>query len=239
MNKESIWSSAILGIAIGLGVALAGLSIGSALYQLKASQRYVTVKGLAEKTVRADLAIWPISFQTVGNELVPVQNRMESNRNNTVAFLKKLGFDDQEISFSAPLIRDTGTEVAYGGKAPKYQYVAQTSVVVRSDKIDLVKSGAEKLGALIHQGIILMPANWENKTSYSFTKLNDIKPDMIRQATLNAREAASQFAKDSGSKVGAIRNASQGYFTIEDRDANSPDWKKIRVVTTIEYFLRK
>lgn len=238
MNKDSILSAAILGIAIALGLSVAGISISRALYHFKASQRVVTVKGLAENTVRANLAIWPLSFQTVGNDLQTVQKKMEIHRNKTTAFLQKLGFDKNELSYSAPTLRDTSTEPVYGERQEtKYRYIGKTTVIIRSSKIDQIKASGQQMGELIAQGIVLLPESWVNKTTYIFTDLNEIKPEMIKQATMNARDAADQFAKDSGSTVGKIKNANQGYFSIEDRDSNSPDWKKIRVVTTVQYFL--
>ncbi len=238
MNKESLWSSAILGLTISLGLAIIGFSVGGALYQLKAGQRVVTVKGLAERTVRADLAIWPITFLSVGNELQAVQENMEEQRKKTVFFLKSLGFEDCELSFSAPSLRDLSTEPTFGEQQkPEYRYIGKATIVVRSGKIDQIKASAQKMGDLISQGVVPLPGSWKNKTSYTFTKLNEIKPEMIKQATVNARKAADQFAKDSGSKVGKIKNATQGYFRIDDRDSNSPDWKKVRIVTTIQYYL--
>jgi hypothetical protein len=103
--------------------------------------------------------------------------------------------------------------------------------------VPAVKTAAEKAGELIGKGIVLVGENYGRTTEFLFTGLNDIKPAMIQEATKNAHTAAEQFAKDSGSKVGKIKNASQGLFTITDRDMNTPDKKNVRVVTTVEYYL--
>jgi hypothetical protein len=134
-----------------------------------------------------------------------------------------------------PQITDTQSLPYYdAGRGREYRYIAVTRITLRSNDIPGVKKAMEKAGQLVSAGIAI---GEDSSTRFSFTKLNDIKPEMIAEATKNAREAAEQFARDSGSEVGAIRRATQGYFTIEDRDAGSPDFKVVRVVTTIDFFL--
>ena len=153
-------------------------------------------------------------------------------------FLVEAGFAEEELSQSAPRIRDTQSEISYGQQAPpKFRYIAQATVLLRTGKVPLVKQTVEKSGELIGKGIVLVGENYGRTTEYLFTGLNMVKPEMIREATKNARAAAEQFAKDSGSKVGKIKTATQGLFTISDRDMNSPDKKQVRVVTTVEYYL--
>ena len=116
------------------------------------------------------------------------------------------------------------------------RYVARSTVTVRTSRIDAVRSAMERTGQLVKQGVALI-RDYESTTEYLYTSLDEIKPEMIQQATRDARRAAQQFAEDSGSRVGGIRNAQQGYFSITDRDAFSPQFKKVRVVTTVQYFL--
>ena len=236
MEKNSSRGFAVLGISIGLGIILAGLSMSIAFYNTRATERYVTVKGLAERNVDADLAIWPVTFKETGNNLAALYKTVQSKRQIIREFLVESGFEDAEISLSAPSIRDSQAEPIYGDQAmPKYRYTAQQTVSVRTDKVELVKQTMEKSGELVGKGVVLVSGGY---TDFLFTSLNDIKPDMIADATKNARKAAEQFARDSGSKVGKIRKARQGLFSINIRDRNSPEHKVVRVVTTVEYFIK-
>jgi len=228
-------SAAILGISIGLGILIGSIFIANALFKIKSAERYVTVKGLAEQGVDANLAIWPITFKDVGNDLIGLQKIVEKRREVITRFLLEKGFSQNDISYSAPKIQDAQADY-YGNNKPSFRYRVQATVTLRSTSVQKVKETMEISGELISKGIVLAD-NWENRTAFLFTGLNSIKPEMIKEATLNARKAAATFAEDSGSKVGKIRKASQGYFTINDRDQNSPDKKTVRVVTTMEYFL--
>ncbi|MGH8671845.1 MAG: SIMPL domain-containing protein [Burkholderiales bacterium] len=238
MEKNSIAFSAVWGLFIGVGIVIAGWNMGNALYKARASERYVTVKGLAEREVDADLAIWPITFKEAGNDLIGLQRSVDSKRKLIVEFLEKSGFKGAAISRSAPRITDTQAELYGESKSgQQFRYVAQASITLRSRDVPLVKEAIEKSGELVSSGVVLVSDDWQNKTQFLYTSLNKIKPQMIASATLSAREAADKFAKDSGSKVGTIRKATQGLFEVTDRDANSPDRKNIRLVTTVEYFL--
>jgi hypothetical protein len=238
MERSDFWESALSGIAIGVGICIAGLSMSHALYEARASARSVSVKGLAEREVGADLVIWPLTFEATSNDLNDLQTQVETKRRTIRTYLLEAGFDEAEISQSAPRIRDSHSETMYGqATPPKYRYITQATLTLRTNKIEVVKAAIENAGALVGKGIVLTGENYGRTTEFLFTGLNEIKPGMIEEATMNARKAAEQFAKDSGSKVGKIRSASQGLFTITDRDMNSPDRKNVRVVTTVEYYL--
>jgi hypothetical protein len=229
---------AIAGISIGIGILLAGLSVSRALYKTRATERYVTVRGLAEREVDADLAIWPITFQDAGNDLADLQKSIDSKRTVIADFLIGAGFARSDISHAAPRIGDIQAMRYRGVPEAKYRYNAQTTVTLRSTNVARVKETMGRSGDLVRHGIALGSENWgEGRTLFLFTGLNRVKPEMIEEATVNAREAAEKFAKDSRCRVGAIRNASQGLFTVEDRDPNSPDRKKVRVVTSVQYYL--
>ena len=238
MERNSFWSYAVLGIAIGLGICVAGLSLSHAMFEIRAAQRSVSVRGLAEREVEADLAIWPLSFEIATNDLADLQRQMEAKREAIREFLAAAGFDASEISLSSPRIRDTQAEYYGREGGPKFRYVAQAAVTLRSDKVQLVKTAMEKAGDLVGKGVVLTGENYGRATEFLFTALNDVKPAMIEEATKNARAAAEKFALDSGSRVGKIRSATQGLFSISDRDANSPELKNVRVVTTVEYYLK-
>lgn len=237
MSNLTNLKAILFGLSIGLGILIAGIFIANALQKSRIADRYVTVKGLAEREMDADLAIWPITYKDAGNDLLALQKSIDEKRGLIVKFLIEKGFNKEDINHSLPKITDTYTEGYYGNQqvqGPRYRI--QKTVTLRSSNVAMVKETMEKSGELVLKGIALSE-NWENRTEFLFTNLNSIKPEMIREATVNAREAAETFAEDSGSKIGKIRKATQGFFSINDRDANSPDRKIIRVVTTMEYYL--
>jgi len=153
-------------------------------------------------------------------------------------YLIKAGFEDKEISDLPPQITDFQAEAYQGNVKRSYRYMAKLTVTLRSQNVPLVKKTMERSGELVKQGIVLAAQDYVRSTEFLSTALNEIKPDILAEATKNARKAAEQFAKDSDSKVGAIRKARQGQFSIQSSDKNTPDRKKIRVVTTVEYFLK-
>ena len=237
MERSSIAGPALLGLLVGGGIAVAGLAASGALRELRAAQRYVTVKGLAEREVDADLAIWPVSFQETADDLAGLQRRVDERRQTVATYLVEAGFRREDLSFGAPRIQDLHAERAQAGApAHRLRYLARAAVTVRSTDVPRVRKSMERSGELVGRGVMLAQ-DWEARPQFLFTGLNAVKPSMIEEATVSAREAAAKFAKDSGSKVGKIRNASQGLFTIGDRDPNSPERKVVRVVSTVEYFL--
>ncbi|MCB0280054.1 MAG: SIMPL domain-containing protein [Calditrichaeota bacterium] len=232
MDDKNLINSLLIAVAI----AFAGFWLGNSIITFKEMNRYVTVKGLAERTVDADLVIWPITFKISNNRLIDFQKEVEQNRQVIKDFLIKNGVASSEISYTQPEIRDMESE-QYGNRTIKFRFVGKAAVNVRTSKVSLVREIKEKSSDLIRSGIVLSQEDYWSGTSYYFTSLNDIKPEMIANATKNAREAAENFAKDSGSKIGKLKNATQGFFSIEDKDKNSPHLKTIRVVSTLEYFL--
>jgi hypothetical protein len=236
--RESGSQSAVVwcGLLIALGIVIASVIFSRAFIEARAGERSVVVKGLAEREVDADLAIWPITFTETGNDLAALQQSIDSKRAMITKFLDTKGFTADEISQSAPRIRDNQAEAFVQKNDTKFRYIAQVTVLVRSTKIHLIKSSMESAGELVAQGIVLA-SDWQSRTEFLFAGLNLIKPAMIEEATKNARSVAEKFAQDSHSRLGKIRSASQGLFTITDRDLNSPDKKDVRVVTTVEYLL--
>lgn len=234
MKKENI----VLVLIAGICLILSGMAIGHGFYKARKTDRYVTVKGLAEQEVKANLAIWPITFIVADNDLAVLQKEIERSRKVIYDFLLEYGFEAEQISYAAPKMRDTKTEDMYGRDIkPQYRYIVEATLTTRTDKVELVKKTMEKSAELVGKGVILSAQTWQTPIEFIFTDLNSIKPEMIQKATENARDAAEKFAKDSQSRVGKIRNASQGYFSINDRDRNTPEIKKVRVVATVQYFL--
>jgi hypothetical protein len=222
-------------LLVAIGLAAGGYFIGHGLLEARAADRYVTVKGLAEREVKADLVIWPLRYAVTADDLATLQRLSDESEGKVRAFLTS-HFAGDDISVSAPQIQDRNAQGMSDRGGNLQRYVAEVVVTLRTNRIDEVRKANELLGELVKAGVALVQ-NYESRTQFSYTGLDKVKPDMIAAATRDARQAAEQFAKDSGSKVGSIRNAQQGYFSIEDRDAFSPEYKQIRVVTTVQFFL--
>lgn len=232
-KSDVVW----LGAAFVLGMLILGGSLVLMVNSLKSYDRCVTVKGLCEKEVMADKVIWPIVYKQGGNELGELYNRVKEMDAVIVKFLKDAGVTDDEITTKAPSILDTQTNLY--GERKEYRYIVTAGVTVCSDKVKLMVKLQTEQAKLYEKGIpVGMGENWSYPTVYSFTGLNDIKPAMIEEATINARQAAEKFAKDSNSKLGKIKNATQGQFSVSDRDSNTPYIKNVRVVTNVVYYLK-
>lgn len=229
-------AAAILGLSIAAGMALAAVLAGEAAEGLLASRRYVAVKGLAEREVEADLAVWPIAYTVSGDTLAEVQARMSAAAEDVRRFLGQQGFDDSEISLSIPRITDFRTQMPGLPNPPADRYAAENVVTLRTRDVAGLRAAVQKSGDLVARGIALA-RSYDSGIRFMFTSLDAIKPAMIAEATRDARRAARQFAEDSQSRVGAIRTARQGYFSVTDSDPFRPEHKTVRVVTTVEYFL--
>ena len=219
------------------GLIVLGLCLPKAVKELKSYDRTVNVKGLCEKEVKADKVIWPLAFKTSGNDLNAVYAEIDRNIKTITDFLKQGGISENEITMSIPSISDKYAN-EYGTNDRIYRYVATSILTVCTNEVDKVLALMAKQADLVRGGIPLY-SDWEIRTDFLFEGLNAIKPEMIEEATKNAREVAVKFAKDSESKLGKIKSANQGTFSIEDRDSNTPYIKKVRVVTNVTYYLTK
>ncbi len=228
-------------IVASLIVAIGIIGGGYWIAKAKTADRYVTVKGVAEQEVTADLAVWPIRFTVTGNDLIKIQSKIEENTVAIKQFVKSYGVDD-ELVMSRPDITDLRAQTYAQNNDAKERYIINQSVVLRTRNVDAVSKMVSSLGDLVKQGIVL---NDYSGPRYIYTKLNDIKPQMIAEATRNARKGAEQFAKDSNSPIAGIRRANQGVFTILPRNGQdayaeeSEKDKTVRVVSTVEYILGK
>ncbi|EPF9725813.1 SIMPL domain-containing protein [Vibrio fluvialis] len=237
MTQLNTKSALTMGISILLGLGLLGYFVEQAAVKFKEYDRIVTVKGLSEREVPADTVIWPIQFTLADNELPPLFTTLDAQTQQVMQFLAQQGIDTQSISISAPAVIDKKAQ-QYGGEARiEYRYLATQTITVYSTHVDLVRQAISQIGQLGKQGIVFNQDNYNNRVEYLFSGLNDIKPAMIEEATKQAREVAEKFAKDSQSSLGKIKRATQGQFSIVDRDNNTPYVKKVRVVSTVEYFL--
>lgn len=237
MTTSSARSAFILGAFICAGLIGLGLVGSGGFLQAKALERTVTVKGLSEREVPADIAIWPVRFSEADNDLVGLYARIEQRNALVKSFLLEHGFDEDEISVSAPAIIDRQAQSYGDGGDVPFRYVATSTITVYTVKTDQVRAGQTRLVDLGKQGVAIAGDDYQARTQFLFTRLNDIKPEMIEEATRNAREVAGKFAADSDSALGKIKTASQGQFSIDDRDSNTPHIKKVRVVATVEYYL--
>lgn len=237
MNSSRVKEATILGILLCVGLIYAGYQISSTAIQIKAMDRIVTVKGLAEREVMANIAIWPITFNEAHNDLAQLYSQIESKTDIIIDFLKENGFPENEITISQPSIIDKQAQNYGDANAIKFRFTAQTTITVYSSSVDKVRGTMKKLVELGKNGIAISGQDYGNKTEFLFTKLNEIKPEMIEEATNNAREVALKFASDSKSKLGKIKQATQGQFSINDRDSSTKHIKKIRVVSTVQYYL--
>lgn len=223
-------------VILAIGLALTGYFVKAGIDTLATRDRVVTVKGLAEMEVPADKVTWPLMYKSIGNDLPALYSQIEATNQKIQDFLTSKGIDAGEISINAPEIVDLQAE-RYSNNDKPYRYNITTVITVTSGKVDLVRGLIASQGELLKQGIAISGGDYRYNVSYDYTSLNSIKPKMIEEATKNARAAAEKFAKDSDSKLGKIKKAYQGQFSIDDRDANTPYIKKIRVVTTIDYSL--
>ncbi|OFY38742.1 MAG: hypothetical protein A2X18_08695 [Bacteroidetes bacterium GWF2_40_14] len=226
-----------LGLFIMTGLIALGLSLKSAVTSFKSYDRVVSVKGLAEMEVPANKVIWPIVYKEIGDDLSVLYKTINDKNKIIRDYLKSRGIDDSEISVSAPQIIDLNAE-RYQSQVSRYRYNVTSILTVTSEKIDKVREIITGQSDMLQKGVAISAGDFEYKIEYIYTKLNDIKPVMIEEATKNARASAEKFAKDSDSKLGKIKSANQGQFSISDRDANTPYIKTVRVVSTIDYLLR-
>lgn len=248
-QRQLLVPAAVIGVCLLLGLVVGGWILGSQIKDIKLADRYVTVKGLVERTVKSDIAIWPVSFKEAGNDLSEVFARSEADKNTVLKFFAAQGISPQEISVGQIQVTDRQAN-EYGNGQAVSRYIVQQTVTVQSKDVDKIANAGQKTATLVQAGIVVGGANGQGGIRYQFTGLNALKPDMITEATRNARTAAERFAADSGSQVGSIRSANQGVFSISpaessavgdygDGNADASIMKKVRVVATVDYYLIK
>ena len=217
-----------------IGMIAGGYLLGDGLLRAKDAERAVTVRGLAERDVTADLATWTISYSASSTNLTEAQAKMRRDTQAIKAFFNDLGFP-------ADVLQPTGANVSSYTNEGTTTYTVRQRLALRTQDIDRAQKAVARQFDLVGRGVFLEEGS---AMSYTFTKLNSIKPEMVAEATRDARASAQQFAEDSGSSVGKISEATQGYFTIEARDGEAGGWgmsdspyKKVRVVTTVSFSL--
>ncbi|HNY03255.1 MAG TPA: SIMPL domain-containing protein [Bacteroidales bacterium] len=245
MEQKKTW---IIAVALFAGLALAALILGRSLERFRNEDRSVSVKGFSEREVKADFAVWTIKARVASNDLAGGSKAIEENKDKVIEFLLRNGIKPNEIIQKDLLVTDKKAQEYGGPTGDSFRYVIDKVIQVRSDSVDRVQRVSRMTDELLRAGVPLSSNPYDGTVKFIFTKLNEIKPEMMTEATQNAREAAARFAKESNTRLGGLRKATQGLFTIVDRDDflagqteggfggnNSDLYKKVRVVVSVEY----
>jgi len=242
-EPSSLGRTALLAVA----VALAGWFVGGGFVRSRTADRFVTVKGVAERNVEADIGLWPLRFVATDNDLVKAQAKIEAQHKTVMAFLKAQKLDASDTELQGLEVTDVRAN-PYNPTTTGDRFIVTMLLMVRSDQPERIRDASQKVGELVNAGVVLSSGPGGGPfggPTFLFTKLNDFKPEMIAEATASARKAAEQFAKDSKSRVGGIRRASQGVFEILPRDQamgvmeGTQIHKTLRVVTTLDFYLAR
>lgn len=235
--------AAVLGLCVALGPALAGFFIYKGILVVKMADRYVTAKGLVERLEKSDRGNWEIAFKVSGNDLSLLYQKLSHDSELIQAFLKKEGFDKQEISLSSPRVIDLHAREYGAGPLSPERYSIEYSIYVNSLKVDGLAALSEKTADLINQGVSVT----RSEIRYYLDRFNDLRPSLIAEATKNAQQVAESFAQTTGSQIGGIRKANQGVIRLLSPDASPNEeydtglnslMKKVRVVSTLEFYLK-
>ena len=218
---------------IAASIVIVGVLLYAGIHELATMNRAVTVKGLSTMEVQADYVVWPLNFSVSGNELPSLYQSMNDVKETVIAFLLQKGFERDELSMGNTSIENNWS--SYYEHRPEHHYTLNTSIIISTSNVEKVVANQGCQSELLSKGVILQSYDWN--IDYQYNGLSDIKPQMIEEATKNARAVAQKFADDSNSRLGGIRQASQGQFSIE-ADSNKPWMKHIRVVTTVDYYLK-
>ncbi|HUX80380.1 MAG TPA: SIMPL domain-containing protein [Alphaproteobacteria bacterium] len=236
-------AAAVLGLCIALGPSIAGFFIYRGIVEAKLGDRYVTAKGLVERVEKSDRGTWEIAFKVSGNDLASLYQKLSHDSDLVQKFILKEGFEKNEVAISSPRVTDLHAREYGSGDLSPERYLIEYSIFVNSPKVDILNTLSAKTGELLSQGISIS----RSETRFYLDRFNDLRPQLIADATKNAQEVASSFAKTTGSKIGGIREANQGVIRLTSPDA-SPNqeydeglnslMKKIRVVVTLKFYLK-
>lgn len=226
---------------VAVAIIAAGALIGGGLVRFRAADRAVTVRGVSERDVKADIGFWPLRFVASDDLLARAQQKIETDRRTVLRFLGRYDIDSSMVTIQGLEVQDNQAN-AYGGSTPRARYIINLTLIARSTDPERIRRASQAMSELVDAGVVLQSGPYGGP-SYAFTKLNDLKPAMVAEATASARQAAEEFAKQSKSKVGGLRRGSQGVFEILPRDQaqgieeSSQIDKRLRVVTSLEYAL--
>ncbi len=227
----------IAAIILALGAIALGYTVRGGILRFKESERVVSVKGLAEKEVMADKVIWPVSYSLMGNDLTTLYNEMERNNNTIISFVKQFKIPSDDITIAIPNVEDLKANTWSNEKLTD-RYKITAIVTITTSDVMSAREAMKELPELMKKGLAISTSDYgPSSIRFEYNSLNDIKPQMIEEATKSARSSAEKFASDSNSSLGKIKTASQGQFSITTPDSNSPHKKTVRVVTTVNYYL--
>ncbi len=232
-EKDKIICAAI----IAIGIIVLGLFLKAGMDNFTEKDRKVTVKGLAETVVKADKVTWPIVSKELGNDLPELYNCIAQKQQTIKRFLMANGISESDIAVNAPQVIDLSAE-QYSTNNTPYRYNITLVITVTSRHVDRVRSIMARQGELLKQGVAIVAGDYNNQVTYELESFKKMKPKMMTEAIENAQKTAQQFAKNSHSKLNKIVSADQGQFSIDNRDANTPWIKRVRVVTTVTYSLK-
>ena len=232
-------------LLLAIAVLIAGLLIGRGIERFRIADRTVTVKGVAEREVKADVGLWPLSFVAGADDLGEAQRKIQVDRRAVMAFLKRNGIDSTATELIELRVTDTRTNPYGPREGAISRYVVRMALMVRTNDVDRLRDVSQRVDQLLNAGVVIAAGGEYGPSgpTYQFTKLNEMKPAMLAEATRNAREAAQEFAKESRARVGPMRRASQGIFEILPRNPapgvaqEGQIMKTLRVVSTVEYLL--
>ena len=231
-------------ILLAIGIAVAGWFVGGGFVKGRSADRFVTVKGVSERDVQADVALWPLRFVATNDDLGQARSTIKQSHQHVLAFLERYDIDPEAAEIQRLEVNDLLAN-PYRSGSTQSRYIITETLMVRTEDTGTIEKASQAVGELVDAGVVLSSSGGPSSgPTFLFTGLNELKPEMIAEATAEARRAAEQFAKDSGSKIGGIRRANQGVFVILARDRapgimeGSQLQKTVRVVSTIEYFLQ-
>lgn len=229
---------------LALGIAIAGWFVGDGFFKGRAADRFVTVKGVSERDVTADVALWPLRFVSTNDDLGQAQAAIKKSHQKALTFLERHGIDSGAVEVQKLEVNDLLAN-PYRSGPMQSRYIVTETLMVRTGEPHRVEKASQAVGELVDEGVVLSSTGGPaSGPTFLFTRLSELKPEMIAEATAEARRAAEQFAEDSGSEMGAIRRANQGVFVILARDRapgimeGNQLHKTVRVVSTIEYYLK-
>ncbi len=222
---------------IAVAIVVMGVCLKAGIDNFTNKDRRVTAKGLAEREVAADKVTWPIVSVELGNDLPQLYNKINSTTSKIRTFLKENGVPDEDISVNPPVVQDKNANL-YSNERVVNRYNITSVITVTSNDVAKIRGIISRQGELLRQGVAIIDGGYENPIVYEYTGFNEIKPEMMKEAIANAQATAEQFAGNCNSELDKIITATQGQFSISDRDNNSPHIKKIRVVSTITYSLK-
>lgn len=231
-------------VVLAAAIVIAGFLIAGGIQRFRIADRYVTVKGVAEREIEANVGIWPLRFTAASNDLSVARQKIEADRRAVLRFLRRHGMDSSQVQLQRYDVVDDAANPYRGGAAAANRFIVSMTVVARSTEPAKMAQASQAVGELIASDVVLQSADYGGGPTYVFTRLNDLKPEMLAEATRNARQAAGQFARESRSGVGGIRRASQGIFEILPRDPgpgmmeSNQIQKTLRVVATMDYYVR-